>query len=360
MNALSPVGLFWAVVTSLANVGGETLRKRIVAEYSVVSVTIAYRTLTSLFLALSIIYFAHAGQPVHIVQNANGGFLALAFLHASPVVVFLVLVLVMAALLCWSQWLHLRSYQLSPISSTYPLIALTPIFLIPASFFFFGQTPTLVQFLGIVLLVAGTFGLHTNLLSAGWLAPFKAVFTDRGSRYMLGVAVIFTLTNPIEKQIVGMSGPWLEAFAYASAMVIMFIFLNYVLKQDMGAVFAVVRHAPVLIVFLALFDAGALVTQYMAQALLPVYVTVSIKRGGIILIVLLGWLVFKEKGVARKVLGCGVMLLGLMVLNVPMSLTGALLLSAIGLGILVPLSIYLGNRGRRLEAARAATQGAEV
>jgi drug/metabolite transporter (DMT)-like permease len=347
------------MITSLANVGGETLRKRIVAEYSVVSVTIAYRTLTSLFLALSLIYFAHIGQPVHVVQNPNGGFLSLSFLRASPLVVFLVLVIVMAALLCWSQWLHLRSYQLSPISSTYPLISLTPIFLVPASFFFFGQTPTLVQFLGIVLLVGGTFGIHSNLLSAGWLAPLKAVFTDRGSRYMLGVAVIFTLTNPIEKQLVGMSGPWLEAFAYALAMVIMFIFLNYALKQDMGAVISVYRRAPVLIFCLALFDAGALVTQYMAQALLPVYVTVSIKRAGIVAIVLLGWLVFKEKGVGRKTLGCGVMLLGLIVLNVPMSLMEALLLSLLGLGVLVPLTIYIGNRGRRLAAAQAAAQGAE-
>jgi multidrug transporter EmrE-like cation transporter len=136
-------------------------------------------------------------------------------------------------------------------------------------------------------------------------------------------------------------------------MVIMFIFLNYVLKQDLGAVVKVVRQAPVLIFFLALFDAGALVTQYMAQALLPVYVTVSIKRAGIIPIVLLGWLVFKEQGVGRKALGCGVMLIGLIVLNVPMSLGQAVLLSVVGLGILVPLTIFIGNRGARVPAAQA-------
>jgi multidrug transporter EmrE-like cation transporter len=156
-----------------------------------------------------------------------------------------------------------------------------------------------------------------------------------------------------------MSGPWLEAFAYALAMVIMFIFLNYAFKEDLRAVISVFQHAPVLIFFLALFDAGALVTQYMAQALLPVYVTVSIKRAGIVAIVLLGWLVFKEKGVGRKILGCGVMLLGLAVLNVPMSLAQAVLLSVLGLGVLVPLTIYIGNRGRRLAAAQAATPGVE-
>ncbi|HEY0797777.1 MAG TPA: EamA family transporter, partial [Candidatus Baltobacteraceae bacterium] len=113
----------------------------------------------------------------------------------------------------------------------------------------------------------------------------------------------------------------------------------------------VIRESPWLVLWIAAFDCIVQVSQFWAQQLLPGAVAVSIKRAGLILVVFFGWLIFKERDVAQKLLGCGVMLIGISEIYLPVSVTQAALLAACGLLVLIPLAIRF--RGTHPIAASA-------
>ena len=107
-----------------------------------------------------------------------------------------------------------------------PFLAFTPVFLIPSAVHHSGQMPPPIKLLGVLLIVVGSLAMHRTLFAVGWLAPVKAIIEEKGSRYMLIVALIFSLTNPLDKKLVLMSDVFTEAFAYGTGPVLSFYLLG--------------------------------------------------------------------------------------------------------------------------------------
>ncbi len=92
------------------------------------------------------------------------------------------------------------------------------------------------------------------------------------------------------------------------------------------------------IVLAGLFDAVSLLFQLASYAYIPVVITVSIKRAGIVLSVFAGWLFFRERGITDQVIAASVMFCGVLVLYLPLDLAQALwLMAATILGMTVAL-----------------------
>lgn len=345
-SELSSFGLTMATIASVSNVCNELTRKRTVAAHHVVPVTLCYRTITLFFMIVIVYLLARNGMPPKIVDS--GQLFGASFLHLSPIATFAAYIAILTCMLGYSTWLNLRALQLSPISTVAPMLAFTPAFLILTGWIGFGELPTTQKLIGIVLIVAGAFAIHVDVLSQGPLAPLQALFRERGSRYMLGVSLIFAVTNPIEKRIVFMSGPFTEALAYAAGSVFLFWFLSLALGQSPRAV---IRDVPWFILLIAIFDVIVQISQFAAQSALPVAVAVSIKRSGIILMVFFGWLLFKETGVRRKLLGCGIMIIGIVEIYLPMTMTEAVTLALVGLAVLLPIAIAGRNSSPTAMAA---------
>ena len=68
------------------------------------------------------------------------------------------------------------------------------------------------------------------------------------------------------------------------------------------------------IVLAGLFDAVSLLFQLASYAYIPVVITVSIKRAGIVLSVLAGWLFFREREITDQVIAASVMFCGVLIL----------------------------------------------
>ena len=68
------------------------------------------------------------------------------------------------------------------------------------------------------------------------------------------------------------------------------------------------------IVLAGVFDAVSLLFQLASYAYIPVVITVSIKRAGIVLAVFAGWLFFRERGITDKVIAASVMFCGVLIL----------------------------------------------
>jgi uncharacterized membrane protein len=204
-----------------------------------------------------------------------------------------------------------------------PFLSFTPVFLIPSSYLILGQKPQPIKLLGVVLIVAGSLAMHRTLFALGWTAPIKAVIQEKGSRYMLLVSFIFSLTNPLDKVLIDLSDVYFEAFAYGVGLILSF----YLLARSQKADFAAAARGNVRWIALAgLSDAVSLLFQLASYTYLAVVITVSIKRAGIVLSVLAGWLFFRERGITDKVIAATVMFCGVLILYLPLDLSEALLM----------------------------------
>jgi drug/metabolite transporter (DMT)-like permease len=77
-----------------------------------------------------------------------------------------------------------------------------------------------------------------------------------------------------------------------------------------------------------LFDAVSLLFQLASYAYIPVVITVSIKRAGIVLSVFAGWLFFREREITDKVIAASVMFCGVLILYLKVTPAAALAIVA--------------------------------
>lgn len=316
-----------ATVGAVANVMGEVFRKKMMLKYSPTATTFAYRTISTILIALAGWWFYTHGHPETI----------------RDVWAFTGLILVLTAILGYASWAHLKAFQLSAMSTTAPLLSFIPVFTLFVAWFFLHELPTATSLVGIVLVVAGTFAIHVDLIGKGWLEPLKAVVKDPGSRYMMSVALLYGVSGPIEKKIVLMSGPFTEGTWYALGTALLFLIIALARRDNPLTPFA---KAPMTTVWLSISDAVVLVSQYAAYAAMPVVINAALRRTGTLVVVLLGWLIFKEAGIGRKLLGSAIMAVGALIIYLKfLSLEQALIIAAAGLAVLVPLAIRARNMG---------------
>ena len=206
----APIGLLLAAAMSVTNVLTDVWRKRALDKRDLFPVTFWLRVAVAAIFAVVLAVQVLRGQQIAI---RDAGLLFGAF-QVAPVPTFLIYLVLDVGLITIVMWLYFRALQISPLSMCVPFLAFTPVFLIPSTYIILGQKPEPIKMLGVFLIVAGSLAMHRQLFAIGWLAPVKAVIENRGSRYMLIVALIFSITNPIDAKLVKMSDIYTESFAY--------------------------------------------------------------------------------------------------------------------------------------------------
>ncbi|HTS63390.1 MAG TPA: EamA family transporter [Candidatus Acidoferrales bacterium] len=308
--ALSPLGLLLAAAMSVINVLTDVCRKHALEKRDLLPATFWIRTAVA--AVFCIVLAARVTGGAHIEIRGGAG-------------LFAGLMLLDVALITIVTRLYFRALQISPLSMCIPFLAFTPVFLIPTTYVILGQKPQPIKVLGVVLIVIGSLVMHRQLFAVGWLAPVKAVIEYKGSRYMLLVALIFSLTNPLDAKLVAMSDVYTEACVYGLGLSLSF----YLLARAQRCDFAAAARANFRWIALAgLCDAVSLLFQLASYAYIAVVITVSIKRAGIVLAVLAGWLFFREREITDKVIAASVMFCGVLILYLPLGWGPALALMA--------------------------------
>lgn len=210
--------------------------------------------------------------------------------------------------------LQLKAIKNSDLSLTIPLLSFTPLFLLIMSPIILGQYPTLLGIIGVILIVIGSYVLNikrriltTERRNSDYLDPFKAMVEKKGPKLMLIAAFMLSITSSIDKIGVLNSSPLFWAVSVhlftsvTLAPVLIQEFRNHkkFTGMDIRLLFAV-----------GFFSALAIVTQFIAITMLLVPYVIAIKRTSAIMSVLLGYLIFKEKGVKGRLLGSVIMVLG--------------------------------------------------
>lgn len=205
--------------------------------------------------------------------------------------------------------LYFKAIKRSEISVTVPLITLTPLFMLLTSPIMIGEFPSALGIVGIVLIVAGTYISNLSEDPKQIFAPFKALVKNQGSRYMLLVAFIWSITANIDKIGVEETSPIYWAFT-KDFVILFYLIPILILKSKKPLLQINNRKWPLLMV--GFFKSTSVVTQMFAIQFVLVPYVISIKRASSIFIILFAFLYMGEKKNFRnRMIGIVIILLGL-------------------------------------------------
>jgi drug/metabolite transporter (DMT)-like permease len=206
--------------------------------------------------------------------------------------------------------LYAKALKHSDLSTTIPMIAFSPLFLLVTSPLIVGEFPNAWGVLGVVLVTVGSYVLNIRERQHGYLAPFKALVRETGPRLMLGVAFIWGIAATVDKIGVQNSSPVL--WVAASDVCIAALLTPFMLRSS-GSVRRVRANWKVLLV-IGMFSAAALICQMTAISLTLVAYVISVKRMSIMFGVIFGALIFKEQGLRERLAGVIIMQAGVVVI----------------------------------------------
>lgn len=124
--------------------------------------------------------------------------------------------------------LYTKALQLEDISLVTPLFNFSAISTLTFSFMINKQLPTVVGIVGILLIVSGAYLLHYDNKNKGILQPFKNIFKNKGSRYMLASTVLYGIIFSISKVGIEASSWIFYTFASAAGLSISILPIAYV------------------------------------------------------------------------------------------------------------------------------------
>lgn len=202
--------------------------------------------------------------------------------------------------------LYAQALQDSDLSTSVPMIAFTPLFLLITSPLIVGEFPGGWGLVGVVMIVAGSYVLHIQQRHNGLLAPFRALLRERGPRLVLVVALLWSIGATVDKVGISQSSPFYWVTSVQLFIAVGLTPLVLLRVRNMGDVGGNLRW----LLLMSFFSAMVALAQMQAITLTLVAYVIAIKRINIVLSVLFGALFFQEQGWRERLLGVAIMLLG--------------------------------------------------
>ncbi len=213
---------------------------------------------------------------------------------------------VSASLNSFAFFLYFRTIQRYDLSLSMPMLAFTPLFMIVTSPLIVGEHPSFLGVVGILLIVAGSYGLKAAERNKGALAPFRALAAAPGPRAMLMVSLIWSITSNIDRIGINASSKtlWL-----ASVFLSIFTILSpwALLRLRRGEAGGHWLRGALLV---GLLLATTAMLQMTAIMMGPVPYVMAVKRLSVVFAVLVGWLAYREGDVRSRLAGAAVMAAG--------------------------------------------------
>ncbi|WP_224999404.1 EamA family transporter [Cesiribacter sp. SM1] len=280
-------------------------------------------SITALSEALKDIFSKHNLRHVDEYTASFSMHLAISVLLA-PVVIFmgirplsgrfLVALLASTILQLAVILLYMKAIKRSELSVTVPLVTLTPLFMLISSPLLIGQFPNATGIAGICLIVAGTYILNIGGSRGNFLAPFASLITNQGSRYMLMVAFIWSITANIDKIGVEETSPVFWAFSKDFIIMLYLIPIMFIKsKQPLQQL----RSRALPLFGVGLFRTMSVLSQMFAIQLILVAYVIAIKRASALLIILYAFFYLNEKQYFKtRLIGLLIITLGLVLIAV--------------------------------------------
>ncbi|MBT5242480.1 MAG: EamA family transporter [Rhodospirillaceae bacterium] len=209
----------------------------------------------------------------------------------------------------------LMALRVSSLSLTVPVLGLVPVITTVFAAVALDEIPTMQQGVGIALAVIGLMTLYLPAENPNPITVFKRFATDKGARYMLLVAVLWSATAPLDKASMALSSP--ESHGFIQVCMMSVVLIGYLAATQRRSI--AIARAGITPAALASIAAGvAYAAQLVAYQLTLIGVVESLKRViGLLSAVLLGRIFLGEPLTTPKLIGIGFMVVGVPLIILP-------------------------------------------
>ncbi len=202
---------------------------------------------------------------------------------------------------------YVRAVESGELSVTIPLLSFAPLFLLLLSPIINREVPTVTGLMGVILVAGGTYVLRLEDRKFGLLGPLKALFRDKGARYMLITTFLWSVNSSLHKEGILNSSPTFWPVAYYSWMTLLFLpLVMWKVNNFRSVLFTSYKN----VLPIGFFTALMALSLMSALSLNIVVYVGSVKNLSALFAVLIGSLYFKEEGITHRLFGAFLMCVG--------------------------------------------------
>ena len=172
--------------------------------------------------------------------------------------------------------LYVRALRDSQITLAQPMLGLTPVLVVFISYFLNGDIPTILAFIGILLVGSGIY-LNNRPENSKVLDPFKLIWKNKGARQMTFVAILWACTSSLHTVAIAHSdaytyvGIGIPVLAFVMTMIVLF-------TRRKETIFAFKTLPTTQLIKIGVFDGITLLAQMIGQGMVQAAYLISIKR----------------------------------------------------------------------------------
>lgn len=225
---------------------------------------------------------------------------------------YLYILLLHALIDFFSFHMMIRAIRADDISLVSPFFSFSAVFSIFLSWFLLGQVVSVGGTIGILLCVMGVFILSMSRSTHTLIGQIKKMQEHPGILYAVGVAIAWSLSAQVFKIGIDMSSVWFHPLAHAVLLSIAYgVRLRVwekarLLKEVKGNIKAHVA--------MGAFFAGNFTLHGLAYSAGIVPYVLALKRSSLLLDVLAGGVLLKERNLQQRLLGASVIVVGVIVI----------------------------------------------
>ena len=206
---------------------------------------------------------------------------------------------------------YFRAFSYGDLSLVFPLLALTPAWMLLTAKSITGQFPAGLGLAGVLMSTLGCYAL--GLDGGGLLSPFKNLWRNPGGRWALIASVIWSVSSNFDKRAIAASSATFHPASHAIVLsLILYAAFGRRCREDFKRLATFDGFWRIMV--LAVLVSALTLSQYMSVARTQAAYVVAVKRGGMVLGVLMGWLILKEPFGGRRFVLSLVVLAGLLLL----------------------------------------------
>ena len=214
----------------------------------------------------------------------------------------------------------LKKYELSLIS---PLTNLSPLFLLVLTSLFLGEVITFVQFIGILVMITGTYILelthHNHDRRTTSHFHFKDLLSRSYSFYILVAIMLlsFSLTTIMDR-IILTSGIGIYTNLYFTSLIVFFMTFAYLMyeRKIVQTIKKVYTEPQTLVLGAITLIDEIIITSAISIPNAILSVIIPIRRTSTLFASLFGGLLFHESHLKQKVFAISIMILGIILITV--------------------------------------------
>ena len=214
--------------------------------------------------------------------------------------------------------LYFRAIKTADLSLTVPLVTLTPLFLLVTSPIIVGEWPTGLDAVGVVLLITGSYVLNLKPSEGFTLGPLRAITANTGSRTMICVAFLWSITSNFDKvgTLNSSSLFWgMSLFTTVALGMVPFV-AQRILQKGLQNVVSPLRVQAKFVVLAGIFIAVGVSLQFAALTMAPVAQVIAVKRMSALISVGFGYFLFGETDLRERLLGASIMVSGVAIMAI--------------------------------------------